>query len=110
MVDKPSKRNPPDQKPESLEELANSHADLQRRHQSLVNDMTTMKWVMGFGFALVLIAFGIVSQFTTGNTRENNALRAELNALKVEFAVYKATNPPPVSPIPPEGATSQPAN
>ena len=41
-------------------DLADAYADLDRRQQSLTNDITTMKWVMGFGFGLVLITNGVI--------------------------------------------------
>ena len=79
-----------------------AYADLAREQRSQASDIVTMKWVMGFGFGLVLITNGVVVALTVLALSWNNDLRAELNALKVEFEVYKAENPPSTSPIPPE--------
>ena len=58
-----------------------SSPDLERRQDSLENDMTTMKWIMGFGFGLVLIVNSVFVSLVILALWWNNTLRGEVHNL-----------------------------
>ena len=100
------KPNPPKGKVRSQAELSDAVDHLETTQKIHNNEIVTLKWVVGIGLSAVLfissILFAIVTQFGIHIIRENAALRADHNNLRVEFEVYKAQNPPPIATVPPK--------
>ena len=60
MANKPK----PD-KPNPHEDWESAYADLARDHRSLADVVATLRWVVGFGFGILLISIGIVGTFAS---------------------------------------------
>ena len=82
------KSSPSGQRPDPHDDWQSAYADLDRRYQSLANDMAMMRWVMGFGFALVIITIGIVVQSAANVSRENAAILDRLHQHELDSEIH----------------------
>ena len=81
MVNKPQKREP--------------SPDLQRRQDTLESDMATMKWVVGFGFGLLLIVISTLSGLIGIALWWTNSISTQLFELLVQLYANGILSPNP---------------
>ena len=81
--------------------VPDSIQDMWHEHRALTTRVNMLQWVVGFVFGVFLILAGFIAQISVNNINVNNALRTDHNALRIEFEVYKAQNPP-IAKVPPK--------